>query len=221
MAGTGTLWLDRGEMVHALCGALSGEEAVYELLRWRDGNFAFIANASAPARSIDDSWQEVLMEGCRLLDEENARADNLSASAVSAVRAPLAPAPAGPSDHSAAADETMERLLGRIEELAGSPIAAAVFRRGDGALLALRGANILPGLAAIGPSLLSFIQAHGKAASELHQPPALVDVLLTFDGEIHLLALLPGEHLLYVADTAVRHVAILRRIVSRAVEETH
>jgi hypothetical protein len=65
----GTIWFDRGEMVHAVCGAEVGEAAVYRLLQWNDGKFSLDRDATPPVRSITASWQKVLMEGCRLLDE--------------------------------------------------------------------------------------------------------------------------------------------------------
>lgn len=65
----GTIWFSRGEMVHAVCQDKIGEEAVYQLLKWQNGQFSLDADAHPPERSITASWQKVLMEGCRLLDE--------------------------------------------------------------------------------------------------------------------------------------------------------
>ncbi len=68
-AEQGVLWFDRGAITHAECGALAGAEAVYALLRWDGGAFAVDAGAAAPRHTISASWQELLMEGCRLMDE--------------------------------------------------------------------------------------------------------------------------------------------------------
>jgi CheY-like chemotaxis protein len=67
---SGTIWFERGAIVHACCGDLRAERAVYELLRWQGGAFSLDPAATPPERSITASWQEVLMEGCRLLDED-------------------------------------------------------------------------------------------------------------------------------------------------------
>lgn len=67
----GTLWFDRGEIVHAICGNEKGEAAVYRMLHWSDGEFVLDNGARAPQRTITASWQNVLMEGCRRLDEED------------------------------------------------------------------------------------------------------------------------------------------------------
>lgn len=66
---SGTMWFDNGAIVHALCGERRGETAVYEMLSWQSGEFSLDTQAQAPERTITASWQEVLLEGCRLLDE--------------------------------------------------------------------------------------------------------------------------------------------------------
>src|SRR4029453_5010210 len=65
----GTIWFERGEMIPAVCGQSVGGEAVYALLQWQNGHFSLDAGARSTVRSITSSWQTVLMEGCRLLDE--------------------------------------------------------------------------------------------------------------------------------------------------------
>lgn len=65
----GTIWFERGEIVHAECGSLAGEEAVYELLAWRSGAFSLKSGAQTGLRTIHSKWQTLLLEGCRLLDE--------------------------------------------------------------------------------------------------------------------------------------------------------
>ncbi len=65
----GTLWFEAGEIVHATCGALTGPQAVYELLSWEGGAFRMDPPSAPPERSVQASWQELLMEGCRLQDE--------------------------------------------------------------------------------------------------------------------------------------------------------
>lgn len=68
----GTIWFEGGEIVHAVCGEDAGEPAVYRMLQWHDGRFVLDSGTRAPERTITASWQNVLMEGCRLLDEANA-----------------------------------------------------------------------------------------------------------------------------------------------------
>lgn len=65
----GGVWFSEGEIIHATCGSVRGEEAVYALLRWQGGEFQMEAGAQPPERSVGLPWQELLVEGCRLMDE--------------------------------------------------------------------------------------------------------------------------------------------------------
>lgn len=66
----GLLYLASGEIVDAAAGATRGETAVYRLLGWNDGVFKVDAGLRAPGRSIWASWNELLLEGMRQLDED-------------------------------------------------------------------------------------------------------------------------------------------------------
>lgn len=69
-AGAGDLWLDAGKIVHAAWPPdTAGQEALWKLLRLRDGEFTFDAGAPAPTRSIDAPTEWLLLEGMRRLDE--------------------------------------------------------------------------------------------------------------------------------------------------------
>ncbi|MBL8112529.1 MAG: response regulator, partial [Acidobacteria bacterium] len=78
-----TLWFDVGELVHATLGPLRGEAAVYRLLGWKGGAFQLTAGARAGERSITSSWQEILIEGCRQLDEAQVRATSTGSAEMS------------------------------------------------------------------------------------------------------------------------------------------
>ena len=60
-ARTGSVWFERGELVHAACGARTGPSALFEILCWNEGRFAFRA-APAPARTLSDSVAELLAQ---------------------------------------------------------------------------------------------------------------------------------------------------------------
>jgi CheY-like chemotaxis protein len=82
----GALWLDRGEVVHAECGALAGADAFFALLSWRGGTFDMVPGRVAPRRTIDMSCQELLMEGCRRLDEAGRASEPASADPLAVAR---------------------------------------------------------------------------------------------------------------------------------------
>lgn len=49
-----------------------GEEAVYELLTWQEGTFIVDRNIPSPTKTIQNSWDFLLMEGLRRHDENQA-----------------------------------------------------------------------------------------------------------------------------------------------------
>jgi hypothetical protein len=68
-AEAGSIYLQDGQIVHAQVGDLNGEEAVYELAIWPQGEFVFTPGSPAPASSIQKSNTNLLMEAARRIDE--------------------------------------------------------------------------------------------------------------------------------------------------------
>ena len=66
---TGEIYLQEGEMVHAAVGSLTGEEAVYELAIWQEGDFDFRPGSETSERTITKSNTNLLMEAARRIDE--------------------------------------------------------------------------------------------------------------------------------------------------------
>ncbi len=65
----GEIFLRNGQMVHATFGNLQGEEAIYSLAIWSQGDFHFIAGQEAAETTIGRSNTNLLMEAARRLDE--------------------------------------------------------------------------------------------------------------------------------------------------------
>lgn len=66
----GTVYLRRGQVVHAVCGPVAGEEAIYRIIGWRDeGRFATAPVTGYPPDNVSAPNDTLLFEGCRLLDE--------------------------------------------------------------------------------------------------------------------------------------------------------
>jgi hypothetical protein len=65
----GQIFLEDGRIVHAELGELSGEEAVYALAIWKQGEFRFDAAVAPPRQTIRKSNTSLLMEAARRLDE--------------------------------------------------------------------------------------------------------------------------------------------------------
>src|SRR5688572_4861979 len=65
----GFIYLKNGQMVHALVGELVGEEAIYALAIWNQGEFQFSAGEEPDRQTITKSNTNLLMEAARRLDE--------------------------------------------------------------------------------------------------------------------------------------------------------
>ncbi len=66
---TGKIYLSDGQIVHALLGTLEGEEAVYELAIWTEGDFVFTPDDESVPTTISKSNTSLLMEAARRIDE--------------------------------------------------------------------------------------------------------------------------------------------------------
>src|SRR5204863_9723828 len=65
----GFIYLKNGQMVHALVGDLIGEEAIYALAIWNQGEFQFAPGEEPDRQTITKSNTNLLMEAARRLDE--------------------------------------------------------------------------------------------------------------------------------------------------------
>ncbi len=73
----GTVYIQKGEVIHAQAQGLEGQAAFYRLMTWPDGEFEITASATVPSRNIYESAMSLLMEGARIADESG-EADELS-----------------------------------------------------------------------------------------------------------------------------------------------
>jgi uncharacterized protein DUF4388 len=65
----GEIYLRGGQIVHAQVGDLRGEEAVYELAIWPEGDFVFTPGMETELTTIQKSNTNLLMEAARRIDE--------------------------------------------------------------------------------------------------------------------------------------------------------
>ncbi len=66
---SGHLYLKEGNVIDVRVGALTGENAFYQLMRWQDGEFSMKECSEFPEPTITASTMSLLMEGARLADE--------------------------------------------------------------------------------------------------------------------------------------------------------
>jgi CheY-like chemotaxis protein len=63
------LYFVEGQVVHAAYGPMTGDQAVFKVLRWTGGNFQVDFEGKTSERTTQLNTQGLLMEGLRLLDE--------------------------------------------------------------------------------------------------------------------------------------------------------
>ena len=65
----GTIFIVDGEIIHAACEGLVGEEAFYQILGWQTGSFESIEVSTSPERTIHQNYHFLIMEAARRVDE--------------------------------------------------------------------------------------------------------------------------------------------------------
>lgn len=68
-ASAAGVFFAEGEVVHAYCPPRQGVPALYQLLGWEQGRFAFLKNVAPAERTIFGDLQNLLLDGLRRLDE--------------------------------------------------------------------------------------------------------------------------------------------------------
>ena len=63
------MYFREGQVIHAIYGSLTGDAAVFKVLRWTGGNFQIDFEGKATQETTTLNTQGLLMEGLRLLDE--------------------------------------------------------------------------------------------------------------------------------------------------------
>jgi CheY-like chemotaxis protein len=63
------MYFNQGQVVHAVYGSITGDEAVFKVLRWTAGNFQIDFDGKTTQQTTTLNTQGMLMEGLRLLDE--------------------------------------------------------------------------------------------------------------------------------------------------------
>jgi hypothetical protein len=65
----GEIYVNKGALVHAICKDGVGEEAVFAILTWADGNFNFNPNLTSDEKTIDKNTPSMLEEKIKQLEE--------------------------------------------------------------------------------------------------------------------------------------------------------
>ncbi len=67
---TAEIYMRQGVPVHAVCGPESGAQAIYLVIAWKDdGEYIVEPETDFPETTITQPLEQILMDGCRILDE--------------------------------------------------------------------------------------------------------------------------------------------------------
>jgi hypothetical protein len=64
----GYIYIQHGRVLHALCGTVQGEEAIYTMLMWPGGGFSLDEDILPHKKTVDLTWEQLLFEGARRAD---------------------------------------------------------------------------------------------------------------------------------------------------------
>ncbi len=65
----GYAFVQHGQVLHAQCGGIEGEEAIYHMLTWTNGAYTFEDGVLPQKRTVNLTWEQLLFEGARRTDE--------------------------------------------------------------------------------------------------------------------------------------------------------
>jgi len=69
----GFIYIQHGRVLHALCGMIEGEEAIYTMLTWPGGGFSLDEDILPHKKTVDSTWEQLLFEGARRADSGTVR----------------------------------------------------------------------------------------------------------------------------------------------------
>src|SRR6202000_2102823 len=64
----GFIYIQQGRVLHALCGTVEGEEAIYTMLTWPGGGFSLDEDILPHKKTVNLTWEQLLFEGARRAD---------------------------------------------------------------------------------------------------------------------------------------------------------
>jgi pSer/pThr/pTyr-binding forkhead associated (FHA) protein len=69
----GFIYIQHGRVLHALCGTIEGEEAIYTMLTWPGGGFSLDEDILPHKKTVASTWEQLLFEGARRADSGTVR----------------------------------------------------------------------------------------------------------------------------------------------------
>jgi uncharacterized protein len=206
------LYLDHGRLCHAVLTDTngitvhrSGEEAVYDLISWQTGQFIVERNVPPPARDIKTSWEFLLMESLRQMDEKTAfinvaeskDSSELLSGLSESDRAEIQILMKAKEETMASKSEQIQAILTRVVS-ESSDLTGAVVVSSDGLVMGSVLNSSIDGnrVGAVSAGLLSLAN---RSAQQLNQGDLLQTLVQASSGNI--IAIRSGQNASFVALT--------------------
>ncbi|MEZ4403027.1 MAG: DUF4388 domain-containing protein [Kofleriaceae bacterium] len=230
----GTIWFERGLVVHARCGAVVGLQAFYEIVGWKDGTFAVERGARPVDRTIGQRATELLIEAVRQQDEiarggvgadddddlelsltefddADAQAETPASSASEAVVSTNQEA----KEH----DEMASNIQGNLERLRGIDgyLGAALVDSESGMTLGTDGGGAALNLDLAAAGNTDVVRAKRKTIKSLGLKDEIEDILITLGRQYHIVRPLrarPGVFYYVVIDRQKANLAMARMAIA-------
>ncbi len=130
-AQQGTIYIWDGEIVHAVCGQITGEEAFYTILGWKSGGFETLDGGVSEVATIKKSYEFLLMEAARRADEAEMLAEEEAAGSADEI---VVHAPAKLRVLMVEDSTVMGKILGSMLAASGDIEVTGIARNGEEAL---------------------------------------------------------------------------------------
>jgi len=220
----GFLYLKNGEVIHAECGGLQGEEAFYTIMAMKTGIFSDMPWIEPPSRTINAPFNHLLMEAARIMDESEANIKDLEAT-VEAVKKIMESHQNGNfQDHLSKKTELLKQKLNSLREEIPELICVIIIDSRDGRLL--EGLSVRENYALNDSSVLfkrafsSFADAEVMLTNMAESRKELDEILVSNKENYSLLKKINyGDFLLYLSFPKTLNLGLVKIISGKYAEE--
>ena len=158
------VFFNDGNIVHAELDSQEGEDVIFELLRWEEGDFDLEQGVQAEKQTVHTPWSGILLEGMHRIDEEDASVDTKKNAET------LAFARSGDAG----------KVLAAVKRVTG--VNAVLLCSKEGGEGAFEGSGEITGLPLLAPFLVKEAE---RMAENLHQ--SVMNSILLYEGKDRLL----------------------------------